>query len=101
MKASTVIRYTKRAAEFSTASSPRPYKFHLAASWAGKPAVEEKKPIKRVPFPADHPVGIWRDQMLTRKPGTATEVWYPNAGEDFFFVQEVRDSFYVYLRCEC
>ncbi|KIY70893.1 protein serine/threonine phosphatase 2C [Cylindrobasidium torrendii FP15055 ss-10] len=89
MKASSATRFAKRVAEFSTASSPRPYKFHLAASWAGKPTVEEKKPIKRVPFPADHPIGKWRDQMLTRKPGTATEVWYPNAGEDFFFVQEM------------
>lgn len=63
---------------------PRPYSFHIGASWAGKP--EHMAIMHKVPFPADTLVGSWRDKTLSRKSKTVRSV---DAGEDFFFVQEV------------
>ena len=99
MRLSTSIRCsTKAIARYSYASSSsralstanpqRPYTFHMASSWAGKPV--ERDTFKKTPFTPTSPIGRWRDKMLTRKAGSSTEIWYPDAGEDFFFVQEVR-----------
>lgn len=65
----------------------RPYTFHIGASWAGKP----EDPViaaSKVPFPSDTLVGSWRDKMLSRPKHVRSK----DAGEDFFFVQEVRHS---------
>jgi protein phosphatase PTC7 len=61
----------------------RPYQFHFGASWAAKPP--EKSRI-HVPFSPDTTVGRWRDGML----GKWRYVTSRDAGEDFFFVTEVR-----------
>ena len=65
---------------------PRPYRFHVCANWQSAPAGYGGIKKKRVPFPADTPIGMWRDHVLTwpRRGFSATP------GEDFFFVQEVR-----------
>lgn len=68
----------------SVVPSPRPYTFHLGASWAGKP--EDPTLAPKVPFPPDTLIGSWRDKMLDRKKRAKSV----DAGEDFFFIQEVR-----------
>ncbi|KAG7452524.1 uncharacterized protein BT62DRAFT_939501 [Guyanagaster necrorhizus] len=69
----------------------RPYTFHIGTSWAGKPTSGNE--MKKIPFPEDSPIGMWRDQMLARTvpdaiPNEATK-WAPDAGEDFFYVTEL------------
>ncbi|CAA7271708.1 unnamed protein product [Cyclocybe aegerita] len=67
----------------------RPYTFHIGASWAGKPADPMyQMPKEKVPFPPDTLIGAWRDKTLTRP----RSVRSADAGEDFFFVQEMRNS---------
>ena len=63
---------------------PRSYRFHIGASWAGKP---EEPGLKRryVPFASDSNVGAWRDKTLSRPKTVSSK----DAGEDFFYVQEV------------
>jgi hypothetical protein len=63
-------------------NSPKPYTFHVAASWAGKPVAS----IDRVPWPKKSPIRNWRDGML-RTHSSAPDPEDP--GEDFFFVQQV------------
>ena len=43
----------------------RPYTFHIGASWAGKPEYPTYG-LKKVPFPSDSLIGLWRDQTLSR-----------------------------------
>ena len=62
-------------------SSSRPYTFHIGASWAGK---RDDGPIKAA-FPPDTVIGTWRDKTLSRPKAVRSR----DAGEDFFFVQEV------------
>lgn len=65
---------------------PRPYKFHIGASWAGKPAEPGPKPkMLHVPFSAESTIGSWRDSTLSRPKMVASK----DAGEDFFYIQEV------------
>ncbi|TFK76454.1 protein serine/threonine phosphatase 2C [Pluteus cervinus] len=66
--------------------SQRPYEFHIGASWAGKPEPPGQRP--KVPFPADGLIGAWRDKMLALRQDTLTQ----DAGEDFFFIQQMRDN---------
>lgn len=66
----------------------RPYTFHIGASWAGKPEYEPSQPFK-IPFPSDTLIGTWRDKMLSKKKAVKSA----DAGEDFFFVQEVSITF--------
>lgn len=63
--------------------SRRPYTFHIGASWAGK---TKTGPMLHVPWPADGLVGAWRDKTLVRSHSPKAR----DAGEDFFFIQEVR-----------
>ena len=63
----------------------RPYEFHIGCSYAGKPEDPADK-LRKVPFPEDTLIGGWRDRMLAWPKG----VPFNTAGEDFFFVQEVR-----------
>jgi hypothetical protein len=71
---------------------PRPYQFHIGASWSGKPAEHHpllSKNNKEQGFPSHSPIGRWRTAELNRWPaGKAGRV----AGEDFFSTCEMRDS---------
>jgi len=71
-----------RARQMSSAS--RPYTFYIGASWAGK---AKTGPMLHVPWPADGLVGAWRDKTLVRSHSPKAR----DAGEDFFFVQEMRN----------
>ncbi|TFK42590.1 phosphatase 2C-like domain-containing protein [Crucibulum laeve] len=71
----------------STHPNPRPYTFHIGASWAGKPNEPHQRP--KVPWPADGLIGSWRDRTLARPNRTTTS---KDAGEDFFFIQEMRNQ---------
>ena len=70
---------------------PRPYTFYVGASWAGKPNDPAQR--AKVPFPPDTLVGQWRDKMLSH-PKAAKSV---DAGEDFFFIQEVMPPLLLYV----
>ena len=72
-------------------SLPRPYRFHVGASWAGKPANPRDRKVITAPFPKDHPVAVWRDHVLSRPNGINGK----QIGEDFFYIQEVR----VHAKC--
>ncbi|KAH9043247.1 phosphatase 2C-like domain-containing protein [Lactarius pseudohatsudake] len=81
-RASSALRTFRRTA---STSMPRPYRFHVCANWLSAPPEHGMKK-RGVPFPADSPVGIWRDLSLTwPRPGNSK-----TPGEDFFYVQEVR-----------
>lgn len=71
----------------------RPYAFHIGASWAGKPHHNLDSRFK-IPFPSEGLIGSWRDQTLTRPKAIKSA----DAGEDFFFVQEVHLFHDVSLR---
>lgn len=81
----------------------RPYKFHIGASWAGKPPDRDRKTLKTEPFAADSVIGAWRDKTLSRPKAASSK----DAGEDFFYVQEVRSFvqalaivlIYILVRC--
>ncbi|KAI0256686.1 phosphatase 2C-like domain-containing protein [Lactifluus subvellereus] len=78
-----VLRTSRRC----LSSMPRPYKFHVCANWLSAPP--EHGPKKRsAPFPAESPIGLWRDHMLTRPPRGFSRT----PGEDFFYVQEMRNQ---------
>lgn len=87
-----ISRRTSRSRFLSTAvtdsehAPSRPYTFHIGASWAGKPQDPTLAP--KVPFPSDTLVGSWRDKTL-KHPKSVKSV---DAGEDFFFVQQVRSQ---------
>jgi hypothetical protein len=70
---------------YATTTPQRPYTFHIGASWAGKPEDPVIKASK-VPFPSDTVIGAWRDKTLSRPKHVRSQ----DAGEDFFFVEEVR-----------
>ncbi|TFK29931.1 protein serine/threonine phosphatase 2C [Coprinopsis marcescibilis] len=72
---------------YSTTVAKRPYTFHIGASWAGK-AEDPVIAANKVPFPSDTLVGSWRDKMLARTKNVRSK----DAGEDFFFVQEMRNG---------
>ncbi|KAF9264688.1 protein serine/threonine phosphatase 2C [Marasmius fiardii PR-910] len=76
-----------------TNTSTRPYRFHIAASWAGKPETARVGVnMISVPFPPESVIGRWRDLTL-RSEGRKRKRWLANdAGEDFFFVQEMRNG---------
>lgn len=62
----------------------RPYQFHVGASWAGKPPGPGPKRLN-VPFASESVVGTWRDKTLSWPKMVNSK----DAGEDFFYVQEV------------
>ncbi|KAL0581748.1 Protein phosphatase 2C 7 [Marasmius crinis-equi] len=68
-------------------SLARPYRFHIAASWAGKPESARGKRIVQVPFPPESVIGRWRDQTLNGAKNKR-RMFNSDAGEDFFFIQE-------------
>ncbi|KAF8514031.1 phosphatase 2C-like domain-containing protein [Gautieria morchelliformis] len=73
----------------STVPPPRPYKFHIGASFAGKPAHPHDIPKDpNAGFVNNNPIAAWRDNMLKR-PKTVQST---SAGEDFFYVQEMKNG---------
>ena len=92
--ARNILRKTPRSRLSSSAQTraalPRPYTFHIGASWAGKP---DDDPMKiKAAFPPDTTIGTWRDKTLSRPKAVRSR----DAGEDFFFVQEVLLHPYIY-----
>jgi protein phosphatase PTC7 len=83
----TTIRTRRCSSPYSTESFPcRAYTFHVAASWAGKPADRQTQKHQK-PFPSDSEIGSWRDQTIAHN-----RLGFSNAGEDFFFIQEMRNG---------
>lgn len=74
----------------TTPNFPRhPYRFYVGASWAAKPipvTFQGQRP--KTPFPPDGTIGSWRDKLLSW-PKSFTSKLGNDAGEDFFYVQEV------------
>ncbi|KAF8910939.1 hypothetical protein CPB84DRAFT_1762936, partial [Gymnopilus junonius] len=68
---------------------PRPYTFHIGASWAGKPDYDTPE-LKKVPFSPDTLIGSWRDRTLSRNSKGKVGKQALEPGEDFFFIQDVR-----------
>jgi hypothetical protein len=66
-------------------SLARPYRFHMGASWMGKPSAPNETRLN-VPFPPQSHIGKWRDQVLSRMKESSRR----DAGEDFLYIQEVR-----------
>ncbi|EKM55438.1 uncharacterized protein PHACADRAFT_195471 [Phanerochaete carnosa HHB-10118-sp] len=67
---------------------PRPYRFHVGASWAGKPQPPKSRKLIGSPFASDSEIGRWRDHVLSRpNGGLGTHI-----GEDFFYIQEMRSQ---------
>ncbi|KAA1471182.1 protein serine/threonine phosphatase 2C [Dentipellis sp. KUC8613] len=71
---------------------PRPYRFHIGASWQAKPP---DPPSKRhtmanttQPFPPDSPIGKWREKTLSRPKAGSSK----SAGEDFFYIEDMRNQ---------
>ncbi|KAI0341673.1 protein serine/threonine phosphatase 2C [Trametopsis cervina] len=83
-------------------SLPRPYRFHVGASWAGKPFNPRDRKVINQPFASDHPVAVWRDHVLSRPNGGGGK----HIGEDFFYIQEVdaqsigRYMFIYVIQCD-
>ncbi|KAI0831284.1 protein serine/threonine phosphatase 2C [Trametes gibbosa] len=98
MNASNAAPWVKSAARASSSkhlkqfrnysSFSRPYRFHVGASWAGKPHDPREPRVKTSPFSPDTAIGQWRDLMLSRPnaPG-GTDI-----GEDFFYIQDMREK---------
>lgn len=79
---------TCRTRAMASSALPRPYRFHVGASWAGKPAQPRSRRTVGQPFHKDSEIGRWRDHVLSRPNGG----FGSHIGEDFFYVQEVRSS---------
>lgn len=77
----------------------RPFTFHIATSWAGKPSMGDDRVTDDQPFPLESPIGRWREVMLDRDIGLKKKRrgkdWVQDAGEDFFYVQEVCKLHYI------
>jgi protein phosphatase PTC7 len=89
-----VFRRSRRTPSRLMSSNPRPFTFHIGASWAGKPTGPGHRP--KVPFPSNSIVGAWRDHTLLRPKTVRSD----DAGEDFFYVQEVTTFFFITLQAE-
>ncbi|KAI0065346.1 protein serine/threonine phosphatase 2C [Artomyces pyxidatus] len=73
-------------ARFSS-TMPRPYRFHISASWHGK--TPPSPPSKgNEAFSLDSSIAIWRDHMLSSQRAGFTK----DAGEDFFYIQDMRNQ---------
>ena len=83
--AHSIVRRTQTRLQ-STVLPPRPYKFHIGASFAGKPAHPHDLPKSLgAGFLDDSPIALWRDDALKRRKAVKST----SAGEDFFYMQEV------------
>ncbi|KAI0928726.1 hypothetical protein AcW1_005890 [Taiwanofungus camphoratus] len=72
----------------SVSSLPRSYRFHVGASWAGKPPEPHARRIKSKPFPSDSEISGWREETMSRFHSAMGN----RIGEDFFYVQEMRSQ---------
>ena len=79
----------------SYSSVQRPYRFHVAAAWAGKPPDPRGPRVKSVPFPPESAIGKWRDVTLARPnvPDVGSHI-----GEDAFYIQDVCVPLHIHLR---
>lgn len=77
------VRLYPHSRRFATVRPPRPFKFHVGTSFAGKPDHPHQTGFEG--FARDSPIAIWRDSVLQREKSVNSL----SAGEDFFFVQEV------------
>ncbi|TFY72702.1 hypothetical protein EVG20_g301 [Dentipellis fragilis] len=82
-------RHAARTCVRFASNMPRPYRFHIGASWQAKPPDPPSKrhPIANntEPFAPDSPIGIWRDKTLSRPKAGSSK----SAGEDFFYIEDV------------
>ena len=86
--AKRLVRHTsalKHARSYS--SVQRPYRFNVAASWAGKPLDPPGPRVKTTPFSAESAIGRWRNATLAR--GNQAGAAGMHIGEDFFYIQDV------------
>ncbi|EPQ58129.1 hypothetical protein GLOTRDRAFT_110039 [Gloeophyllum trabeum ATCC 11539] len=72
----------------SISTLPRPYRFHIGTSWAGKPRDPRVKRVKSS-FPPDSSILKWKEEELRR---LHKATWSKDPGEDFFYVQEVSST---------
>ena len=94
--AKRLVRHTsalKHARSYS--SVQRPYRFHVAAAWAGKPPDPRGPRVKSVPFSPESAIGKWRDVTLARPnvPDVGSHI-----GEDAFYIQDVCVPLHIHLR---
>ncbi|KAH9951240.1 protein serine/threonine phosphatase 2C [Amylocystis lapponica] len=73
----------------SVSSLPRPYRFHIGASYAGKPPDPQSRRLKTKSFAPDSEIGRWRDKTLAKYESAAAD---DHIGEDFFYVQDMRNQ---------
>ncbi|EGO18572.1 hypothetical protein SERLADRAFT_443910 [Serpula lacrymans var. lacrymans S7.9] len=76
------------AVRWTSSIMSRPYKFHIGASWAGKPEEDPQAARLQAPFPASSVIGKWRNEMLARPKGVVSK----DAGEDFFYITNMRNN---------
>ncbi|EIN07379.1 protein serine/threonine phosphatase 2C [Punctularia strigosozonata HHB-11173 SS5] len=71
-----------------------PYTFHVGVGYAGKPPDRIKR--RFAAFPSGHPIATWRDEMLAlpweKGYGPSNNARNRDAGEDFFYVQQMREQ---------
>jgi hypothetical protein len=85
------ISHTLRITHRSMSTMLRPYRFHVCANWQASPlGHDQKKPT--VPFPLDTEIGKWINLALNWPRHGFSET----PGEDFFYVQEVRELGYLF-----
>jgi len=77
-----------RASRRYLSTVPRPYQFHVCANWLSAPPEHGGLKKRSIPFPPDSPIGMWRDTVLTRP----RHGFSKTPGEDFFYVQEMRNQ---------
>lgn len=84
----TVARPRGTFARYSTTTQvyPRPFKYHVGISFAGKAADAELRVARQNGrFSETSPIGQWRDLQTNVK----KDVDSKDAGQDFFYVQQV------------
>lgn len=83
----------------SSAPPSRPFKIHVGVSFAGKPAefrtVLQKRRNPIPDFPEGNDIARWRAEMLAWPKAVRSR----EAGEDFFYVQEVRIRSDILMTC--
>ncbi|TDL27463.1 protein serine/threonine phosphatase 2C [Rickenella mellea] len=65
-----------------------PYKFHIGASWAGKPPDRLRPKVQAPDFASTSDIAKWRAHVLSNYKNINSQ----HIGEDFFFVQEMRSQ---------
>ncbi|KAL6298247.1 protein serine/threonine phosphatase 2C [Sparassis latifolia] len=80
--------YSAASQSRSFSSLPRPYHFHVGACWAGKPSDPHIPRLRTTPFPPDSEIGKWRDHTLSKHISPVGN----HVGEDFFYVQDMRNQ---------